>query len=91
MPIYDLDEESTLFEPLKIKLGGVELTIEDVPWSEFEKITAIKDPYEQLARFAKVDVKVLQKVTMKKISSALKIIGKESLGPAAGSFVPKKV
>ena len=25
MPTYDLDEESTLFEPLKIKVGGKEL------------------------------------------------------------------
>ena len=90
MPIYDLDEESTLFEPLKIKLGGKELTIEDVARKEFEKIADMTDPYEQLARWAKVDVKEVEQIPMKKVSAALKIIGKEFIGPAAGSFTPKK-
>lgn len=90
MPTYDLDEESTLFEPLKIKLGGVELIIEDVARKEFEKIAEMKDPYEQLARWAKVDVKKIEKITMKKVAGALKIVAKEILGPAAGSFTPKK-
>jgi hypothetical protein len=90
MPIYDLDEESTLFEPLKIKLGGKELTIEDVGRKEFDKITEITEPYEQLARWAKVDVKELEQIPMKKVGAALKIIGKEILGPAAGTYTPKK-
>jgi len=90
MPIYDLDEESTLFEPLKIKVGGKELVIEDVAMKEFDKISAIKDPYEQLASWAKVDVKEVEQITMKKIAAALKIIAKEILGPSATSFTPKK-
>lgn len=90
MPTYDLDEEGTLFEPLKIKLGGKELIIEDVTRKEFEKITDITDPYEQLARWAKVDLKEVENIPMKKVAGALKIIGKEILGPATGAFVPKK-
>ena len=90
MPIYDLDEESTLFEPLKIKIDGKELTIEDVDRKGFDAITDIKDPYEQLARWAKVDVKEVEKMKMKKVAGALKIIAKEILGPAAGAFAPKK-
>ena len=90
MPIYDLDEESTLFEPLKIKLGGKELIIEDVGRKEFDKIAAMTDPYEQLAYWAKVKVEELEQIPMKKVSAALKIIGKEILGPAAGTYTPKK-
>lgn len=90
MPTYDLDEEGTLFEPLKIKLGGVELVIDDVNRKEFDKIAEITDPYEQLARWAKIDLKVVENIPMKKVASALKIIGKEILGPAAGAFTPKK-
>ena len=90
MPTYDLDEESTLFEPLKIRLDGKKLVIEDVARKEFEKIADIKDPLEQLARWAKVDVKEIEEISMKKVAAALKIIAKEFLGPAAGAFVPKK-
>lgn len=90
MPIYDLDEENTLFEPLRIKLGGKELTIEDVARKEFDEIAKMKDPYEQLARWAKVKVEEIEPIPMKKVAAALKIISKEILGPAAGSFVPKK-
>ena len=90
MPIYDLDEESTLFEPLKIKLDGKELVIKDVARKEFDKKAAIKDPYEQLASWANVDVEVVEKITMKKVSGALTIIAKEFVGPVAGNFTPKK-
>jgi len=90
MPTYDLDEESTLFEPLKIKVGGKELIIEDVARKEFEKIANITDPCEQLAKWAKVEVTEIEGIPMKKVAGALKIIAKEFLGPAAGSFVPKK-
>lgn len=90
MPTYDLDEEGTLFEPLKIKLAGIELTIEDVGRKEFERITDLTDPYEQLANWAKINLKKIEQIPMKKVSAALKIIGKEILGPAAGAFVPKK-
>ena len=90
MPIYDLDEESTLFEPLKIKVGGKELIIIDVARKEFEKIADLKDPCEQLARWAKVDVKEIEEISMKKVAAALKIIAKEFLGPSAADFTPKK-
>ncbi len=90
MPTYDLDEESTLFEPLKIKLDGKELIIEDVDRKTFEKIADIKDPHEQLAGWAKVDKKKLEQIKMKKVAVALKIIAREFLGPATGSFTPKK-
>jgi len=90
MPTYDLDEESTLFEPLKIKVGGKELVIEDVARKEFEKIADIKDPLEQLARWAKVEVKEIEEISMKKVAAALTIIAKEFLGPAARDFTPKK-
>lgn len=79
MPTYDLDEESTLFEPLKIKLGGIELTIKDVARKEFDKIANITDPYEQLAQWAGEKLEVIDKIPMKKVSAALKIIGKEIL------------
>lgn len=90
MPIYDLDADNTLFEPLKLKVGGVELTIPDVDRKEFDKITEVRDPYEQLAQWGKVKVSVVEKIPMKKVAAALKIIGKEFLGPAIGSFAPKK-
>lgn len=92
MPIYDLDEKevSTLFEPLKIKVGGKELTIPDVDRKEFEKITDVTHGYEQLALWAHVPVKELEHIPMKKVAAALKIITKELLGPAVGSFTPKK-
>ena len=89
MPTYDLTDES-LFEPLKLKLDGVELVIEDVVRKEFDKIIEEMDPYIQLARWAKVDVKVVEGLKMKKVAVALKIIGKDFLGPAVGSFTPKK-
>ena len=90
MPTYDLDEEGTLFEPLKIKLGGKELVIEDVARKEFEKIADITDPCEQLAAWAKVDKKEIESIPMKKIAAALKIVAKEFLGPPPAAFVPKK-
>lgn len=90
MPTYDLDSNESLFEPLKLIVDGIELTIPDVDRKEFDKITEIKDPYDQLARWANVDVKVLEKVKMKKVSAALKFIGRDFLGPAIGSFAPKK-
>ena len=91
MPIYDLDEKGTLFEPLKIKLGGMELTIPDVDRKEFDKITEVLNGYEQLALWARVPVADLNHIPMRKIASALKIISKELLGPAIGNFIPKKV
>ena len=90
MPLYDLDEKSTLFEPLKIKIGGKDLTIPDVDRKEFDKITSITDPYEQLASWAHVPVNEIEQIPMKKVASALKIIGREILGPAVGNFTPKK-
>ena len=90
MPTYDLDEEGTLFEPLKIKLDGIELIIEDVDRKEFDKIADITDPHEQLAGWAKIEVKKLEQIKMKKVATALKIIAREFLGPAAGNFTPKK-
>lgn len=90
MPIYDLDEEKTAFEPLKIKLDDKVLVIEDVDKKEFDVITEIKDPHEQLAAWAKIDVKELEQIKMQKVAVALKIIGRELLGPAVGNFTPKK-
>ena len=90
MPLYDLDEKSTLFEPLKIKVGGKELMIEDVDRKEYDKITEITDGYEQLALWAKVPVKEIESIQFKKVAAALKIIARELLGPAVGSFTPKK-
>ncbi len=90
MPTYDLDEESTVFELLKIKVGGKDLTIRDVDRKEYDKITNIDDPYEQLACWAKVPVKELELISFKKLAAALKIIGRDLLGPAVGNFAPKK-
>ncbi len=91
MPTYDLDEEGTLFEPLKIKIGGKELTIEDVNRKEFERITDIIDPCEQLAAWAKVPLKEIEALPIRKVAGSLTIIGKELLGPPAKALVPKKV
>lgn len=90
MPTYDLDADNTLFEPLKLKVDGIELVIPDVDRKEFDRITDIRDPYDQLAQWAKVKVSVVEKILMKKVAATLKIIGKEFLGPAVGSFIPKK-
>ena len=92
MPTYDLDEKgaSTLFDPLKIKIGGKELTIPDVDRKEFEKITDVTNGYEQLALWAHVSVKEIESLPMRKVAAALTIIAKELLGPAAGNFTPKK-
>ena len=92
MPIYDLDDKtvSTLFEPLKIKVGGKELTIPDVDRKEFERITEITNGYEQLALWAHVNVTEINSISMQKVAVALKIITKELLGPAIGNFAPKK-
>jgi len=90
MPIYDLDEEKTAFEPLKIKIDDKVLVIKDVDRKEWDKITEIIDPYEQLAKWAGVDIKEIEQIKMKKVSVALKIIGRDILGPAVGSFTPKK-
>jgi len=90
MPTYDLDEESTLFEDLKIKVGGKELVIPDRLRKEFDKIADIKDPVEQLAAWANVSVKELEQVPMRKIAGAINIIAKEFMGPSALRFVPKK-
>ena len=91
MPTYDLDEKNTLFEPLKIKLGGKDLIIEDVDRKEFDKIAEITNGYEQLAAWAKVDIKEINQIPMRKVAAALSIIAKELLGPAVGNFTPKKV
>ena len=77
MPIYDLDEESTIFDPLKIKLGGKELIIPDVDRKEFEKITDVTNGYEQLALWAHVPVKEINKLPMRKVAAAINIIAKE--------------
>lgn len=90
MPYYNIDEDDSVFEPLKIKVGGVELVVEDIAKKEFDKISEIKDPYEQLAKLANVTVGKVEHIRMKRISAVLKIISKEFLGPAAGSFTPKK-
>ena len=90
MPTYDLDEEGTLFEPLKIKVGGKELIIKDVVRKEFDKKADIKDPCEQLAAWANVDVKELEQIPMRKVAGAINIIAREFQGPAAYKFTPKK-
>ncbi len=92
MPKYDLDakDSATLFEPLKIKIGGKDLTIPDVDRKEFERITDITNGYEQLAQWAHVPVKEISAMPMRKVAAALTIIAKELLGPAAINFLPKK-
>lgn len=90
MPTYDLDEKSTLFEPLKIKIGGKDLIIPDVDRKEFDRITAVTNGFEQLALWAHVDAKEINDLPFKKVAAALNIITKELLGPAAGNFTPKK-
>lgn len=91
MPFYDLDEENTIFEPLKIKVGGIELVIDDVGKKEFDEIAELDDPYAQVAKLAKVPIKKIEHIKMKRIATALKIINREFLGPAVGHFQPKKV
>lgn len=90
MPTYDLDEEGTLFEPLKIKVGGKELIIKDVTRKEFDKIADIKDPCEQLAGWAHVSVKEIEQIPMRKVAGAINIIAREFQGPPARNFLPKK-
>jgi len=91
MPIYDLDDKGdTLFEPLKIKVGGMELIVEDFSRKEVDAILELKDPYAQVAAWTKTDVKEIHKLTMRQIAACLKIIIKEIFGPAVGNFIPKK-
>ena len=90
MTTYDLDEENTLFEPLKIKVGGKELIIKDVARKEFDRIADIKDPHDQLAAWADINVKELEQIPMRKIAGAINIIAREFQGPAAYKFTPKK-
>jgi len=90
MPTYDLDEESTLFEPLKIKVGGKELIIKDVVRKEFDRIADIMDPHTQLAGWANVSVKEIEQIPMKKVGAAINLIAREFRGPSASSFTPKK-
>ena len=90
MPTYDLDTDESLFEPLKLKVDGVELTIPDVDRKEFDRIADITKPYEQLAAWANVELKVVEKIKMKKVAAVLGIIAKEFMGPVASSFTPKK-
>ncbi len=90
MPTYDLDEQSTLFEPLKIKVGGKELIIKDVARKEFDRKADITDPCMQLAAWADVDVKEIEQISMRKVAGAINLIAREFQGPAAYKFTPKK-
>ena len=90
MPTYDLDEQSTLFEPLRIKIGGKELIIPDVVRKEFERKADITDPHEQLAAWANINVKEINQIPMRKVAAAINIIAREFLGPAVHNFTPKK-
>ena len=90
MPTYDLDEESTLFEPLKIKVGGKELVIPDRLRKEFDRIADINDPHKQLAAWANIKVEELEQIPMRKVAAAINVIAREFMGPSALHFTPKK-
>ena len=90
MPIYDLDEESTLFEDLEIKVGGKKLVIPDRLRKEFDRIADINDPHKQLAAWANVKVEELEQIPMRKVAGAINIIAREFMGPSAINFTPKK-
>jgi len=90
MPIYDLDEESTLFEDLKIKVGGKELVIPDRLRKEFDRIADINDPHKQLAAWANIKVEELEQIPMRKVAAAINVIAREFMGPSALHFTPKK-
>jgi len=90
MSYYDLDENNSIFEPLKIKIEGIELVIKDRDRAEYDRIAEIPNPYEQLAAWAEIDVKKLEHIKSKKIAAALRIIAIDFIGPALASFKPKK-
>jgi methyl coenzyme M reductase gamma subunit len=90
MPTYDLDEESTLFEDLKIKVGGKTLIIPDRLRKEFDRIADINDPHKQLAAWANIKVEELDQIPMRKVAGAINIIAREFMGPSALHFTPKK-
>jgi len=90
MPTYDLDEESTLFEDLKIKVGGKELVIPDRLRKEFDRIADINDPHKQLAAWANIKVEELEQIPMRKVAAAINVIAREFMGPSALHFTPKK-
>ena len=90
MPTYDLDEESTLFEDLKIKVGGKELVIPDRLRKEFDRIADINDPHKQLAAWANIKVEELEQIPMRKVAAAINVIAREFMGPSALNFKPKK-
>ena len=91
MSYYDLDEDdSTIFDPLKIKVEGHELVIKDRDRKEYDRIADIRNPYEQLAAWAEIEVKEIEHIKSKKVAAALRIIAVDFLGPALANFKPKK-
>jgi len=91
MSYYDLDEDNSIFEPLKIKIDGIELVINDRDRKEYDRIANIPNPYDQLAAWAEISVKKIEHIKSKKIAAALRIIAIDFVGPALASFKPKKV
>lgn len=90
MPIYNLDDDKSAFDDVKITMDGITLTIPDVGKKEFDRISSIAEPYEQLAAWAGVPVKDILKLRMRRVAAALNIIAKEFIKPALGEYTPKK-
>ena len=87
--LYDLDEQDEIIEPFVIKIGGMELTINDLPVKEYDRITMLPDLAEQLAEFAQVEKSAIEHISIRKVTAALKIISQEIRSPLEKEYYPK--
>lgn len=91
MPIYELDKEKSLSEPIVIVIEGKKLTIKDCGKKDFDKISTIGDPHEQLAAWARIPKKDAEKFPMRKVAAALRIIAKELLTGITADIIPNEL
>jgi hypothetical protein len=90
MKEFDLNDIKEEFADTIIKIDDLTLKIRDRTAKEWDALTEIADPVEQLAAWAEIDPKLLQNVSMKKIASALKIIARGMIDVQAVPVKGKK-
>jgi len=89
--LYDLDGHDEIIEPFVIRIDGIELMIKDLPVKEYDRITALPDLADQLAEFAGIERSLIENISIRKVTAALKIISQEIRAPLEKEYYPKNL
>lgn len=73
MPKYNLDDDS-LFEPVTFTIDGKVYTVKEFTHKEFAEIGDLDSIAEQFARFTGIKVSEAEKISYRKLASAISLV-----------------